>query len=680
MKVLGVVEWTDRDKRGSPIAGVRPLVELQKSDWRLIDAAEEFPTKGQLFWPNAQGATQDALIIFRREENSGQKDEFKVADPKPAYEVLDLRKYGTAIELRSVLVEGVRYSGPTGVIRVLIWCKPDVLVGPVELNRVATGNVKLTGGNLARVPLFSGDGGAVRSVVVDNVTRWLRVDDGPPLGYVDWDDDATVLRRALEASVRVAKQNGHDTGQTKRQLEEASKVLAAQGVGADAQLDNFRVERARSLLGHTDILIRSSAEFFDLMSNHPAIQDSLKRLTEKTRADVELSARAVAEQWIARERVALKETTEANARAKSQLDQKEQDLRKAEARLAEIQSKIESATKEVEAAVDARILAVLDRPMELLADVSVLRPFFGPDRMRTAHVPVGPAPAKIAWSRLRGEDIKDKASLRRLLTAAARARGVDPELMLQVHAAIVARLLPITLGPRALAALMAYAHVACADRMHIIHVSPGAIQPHDFDEVHGGGLLAATASARDVEGLSLVVLEGANRAPLEGPVVPLLQMSELGMSPLADAGGLRLTASLVAGATTVPVTPQIWSHAAAIYPDSCPAVASSGPAGEIAISSDLLVAGEEPGGAVDALLDAWPDCREIRPTMCRFGSALTRLYDDEPRIRKALLHGLVLPYVSTALPVEEQAEAVSNAGDPDGDVARALLRLRKRLA
>ena len=36
MKLVGVVQWKTRDKTGNPIAGVRPLVELQKADWRAV--------------------------------------------------------------------------------------------------------------------------------------------------------------------------------------------------------------------------------------------------------------------------------------------------------------------------------------------------------------------------------------------------------------------------------------------------------------------------------------------------------------------------------------------------------------------------------------------------------------------------------------------------------------------
>lgn len=679
MKVLGVVQWTNRDKRGSPIAGVRPLIEIQKGEWRPIDAAEEFPSQGQVFWPNAQSAAEDSMIIFTPEPNAGQKDEFRVVDPKPAHEVLDLRRYGTATEVRAGLVDGLRLLGPIGTIRTMVWCKHDMLVGPVELNRTAPGILKLTGGNLARVPSFTGDNTHLRSVVVDKATRWLRVEDGPPSGYVDWDDDATVLRRALDAAVRVARQSGHDTGQTKKQIEEAAKALAIQGIGPDAELDRYRVERALALLRNTDAVRRSAGEFVEILREHPAIKASLEALSEKVRADVELSARAELELRLVRERAALKGATEAHARAQSQLESKEQELQRANDQLVEVQGRVAIVAKEAEAALETRILAALARPMDLFAEVSVLRPLLGAGGSRLASSSVSTTSTKLDWSRGHGEDIRDKASLRRMLTSAARARGIDPSLMLQVHAATVAHLMPVALGSGALAALSAYAHGACGGRLLIIHVSPSAIQPHDFDEHPGGGLVAATTAARDIDGVSLVILEGANRSPLEASVVPLLELADIGLAPLSSARGLRLAASLVAGATTVPVTPQLWSHATAIYSEQGSLSGDPVAPGDVTLSSELLVPGEAPMSVIDALLDTWPDCRELRPAMSRFGSALVRFYDDEPRVTDALLHGLLLPYVATALNMEEQAEALGRAKDDDGTIALRLRQLRRRL-
>ena len=161
--------------------------------------------------------------------------------------------------------------------------------------------------------------------------------------------------------------------------------------------------------------------------------------------------------------------------------------------------------------------------------------------------------------------------------------------------------------------------------------------------------------------------------------MPLLQMTEIGLSPLTSTPGLRLAASLVTGATTVPITPQLWSHAVAISPEPALASGQSGPKGNVTLSSELFALADEPTSVIDALMDAWPDCRELRPAISRFGSALARLYDDEPRVSEAIVSALILPYVATSFNAEEQADVLNRAKDADGALATTLRRLRKRL-
>jgi hypothetical protein len=93
----------------------------------------------------------------------------------------------------------------------------------------------------------------------------------------------------------------------------------------------------------------------------------------------------------------------------------------------------------------------------------------------------------------------------------------------------------------------------------------------------------------------------------------------------------------------------------------------------------LFTLADEPTSVIDALMDAWPDCRELRPTMSRFGSALARLYDDEPRISEVIVSALILPYIATSFNAEEQTEVLNRAKDADGALVTALRRLRKRL-
>jgi len=671
MSILGVVHWTNWDKSGNPIAGVRPLVEIQKSGCRQIDPYEEFPTQGQVFWPNAQAAAEGTLITFRAEPNSGQKDEYRVTDPWAALEVLDLRGIGTPTEVRAALANGIRLPGLVVMARALIWCKSDVLVGPVDLSRMEFDSVKLSGKNLARVPTFTGV--QPLSIVVNGQERMVRIDDGAPSGYVDWDDDATVLRRALEAAVRIAKKDGRDSGQTKKQIEEAAHALASQGIGIDSQLDRYRLERALSLFTNSGVVAELAPKLVEVLREHPAMKAAIDELSVTVRANVEQATRAEFAQTFSRENTALKEATEKLARTRSEVTAGERDLLKLKNELDDIQRKTETVSKDAEAAIDARVLAALERPMELLGEASVLRPLLLGGRSNT-HVDAAPNRIPIDWSRTRGEPLKDRTGLQRALTSAARARGIDPSLMAHIHAAIVARLMPVTLGSGALAALVAYAHAVCGGRLSILHISPAVIQVRDLNEASGGGLLAATEAAKAVDGVSLVVLEGANRAPLEASVVPLLQLCDIALSDISTSS-LRIAATLVAGATTVPVSSQLWSHAVAIHPEPTSVVPQNTSApNDIALSSDLLATGDVPTAQVEELIDVWPDCAELRPTLERFGAALSRLYDG-PRITDALLHGLVLPHIVTALNAEEQDAAISKAGGS----AVAAKRLRRRL-
>ena len=136
MKLIGVVDWTHRDKNGIPIAGVVPLVEKQKDEWRSIDAKDEFPSQGQVFWFAAHAAVEKALVQFRAKPNPGQKDDYQVDAPELIWEVLDLRRFGSPADVRATLIGGAaRIPGPMGAVRALVLCASDVLVGPVDLTR-----------------------------------------------------------------------------------------------------------------------------------------------------------------------------------------------------------------------------------------------------------------------------------------------------------------------------------------------------------------------------------------------------------------------------------------------------------------------------------------------------------------------------------------------------------------
>jgi hypothetical protein len=701
MRILGVVQWAARDKIGDPIAGVVPIVEIQHHEWRPINAVEEFPSQGQVFWHNSHAANQGSLICFRPEANPGQRDEFRVIDAKPAMEVIDLRLLGGPVEVRAALVAGVHSTGPVGTLRALVWCQPDVLVGPVEMVRSPTGMLKLTGSNLARVSTFTH--GRPHGFSINGVERLVCIDESAPSGFVDWDDDETVLRRGLETAVRLARQTGDDTGQTKKQIEAAARALAAQGVGAETLLDKYRLERALALCVDTEAVAGLAPELVGLLYEHPAIRSGIEELNVTMRAQIERSIRAEIEGQLEGEKLALQEMVDARACASCELEatlrqleavKKELEaiegrrggaLAEAEAavrqvthrreELNELRGRTESAALDAEAAenrakqIKAELSALSDERSKAADRKHDLSDVSGAERDRAflVHSAGG-----------RGEALRDKVSLQRALTNTARASGIDPAVMLPLHAAVIARLMPAALGPSALSLMAAYAKAVCGGRIAVIHVSPNVIQLRDIDVASGKGIFAIAEGNREVDGLSILLLEGANRSPLEASVIPMLQLDEIAPMRISTTPGIRVAATFIVGATTVPVSPQLWSHAVAVYPDPAIPFLGESASGDVGLSSELLTFGDVPTGEIEEILNTWPDCQDLKPALTRYGSALCRFFPAE-RVMEELIQGLVLPYVVTALSPDDQVRALDGAGALNVRAVAAIRRLRRTI-
>ena len=244
--LLGVVTGTKPDKWGEPVAWVRPLIDT--ADWREADP-KEFPKRGYLFWPQAKDAVRDGLVFVRARENTVRlpeiKDDFMVVEPHPALEVLDLRQIGSPEQVRVALSAGIRLPA-TPLPRMFIWCSENTVVGPVGLVVGASGT-SLEKNNRNRIACFHLKHGEVRTVSYDGLTRHVVTKNnlGSPDGFVDWDDDKQVVRRALEFAVESAKRSGAVFERTKQLVEEAAEELTKKGSPADLQLDLYRLERAR---------------------------------------------------------------------------------------------------------------------------------------------------------------------------------------------------------------------------------------------------------------------------------------------------------------------------------------------------------------------------------------------------------------------------------------------------
>lgn len=706
--LLGVVTGTKPDKWGEPVAWVRPLFDT--ADWQEADP-KEFPKRGFLFWPQANDAVRDGLVFVRARENTVRlpeiKDDFMVAEPHAALEVLDLRQIGSPEQVRVALSAGIRLPA-TPLPRMFIWCGENTVVGPVGLV-VGPSGTALEKNNRHRIARFHLKHGEIRTVSYDGLTRHVVAKNnlGSPDGFVDWDDDKQVVRRSLEFAIESAKKSGAVFERTKQLVEAAAEELTKNGSPADLQLDLYRLERARPLIKQIQHSDGIAAEVVSALRKHPAVVKEFEELKTKERED----ARAEAE-------AALKSK-------RDELGRLEKERVVAEAALAEATKAAKDAEaeairkgSEIEEQVRARIAEVMSSAPALLAQVSLLRPFLGggAPSTREARSAVAYPPWKVGKTPLSA--MKD---LRARILPAMKALGIPPPTWQRVHSAFAARLLPLLAGPRSLDALRAYAQVATGGRMVVVQVTTALTEESDiFGRVdstrrsfvpHPAGLIDVVSAARQSDGLMLVVLDGANRGATESYLLPLVRSAVRQTTPIALfhpsavagsdpyraqariewPGNLLLATTLVEGPTTLPVAPDLWADSVLIQTDaegiSAPSLPAQVPVdfSEIDPKSGLFAL----GNANDAPTSDWIEDIVKSNSACevarRFEQAFRAIQNDPAALQREVVSAVLVPFLASIQDDEERAAQVAEskkALGPKGAVGllEAVVLARRKIA
>lgn len=699
-RVVGVVDFIGMDKHGAPFARLVPLCDVSNGTWRTIQPGE-FPKEDRVFWPVAREAVDRGLFVFRPETNqTGQRDEFRALEAQPATEVVDVRALGGTESVRVALANGALELTGISSARVLLWCSESEVVGPVRFKFEPNGPPRLDVPNKDRIPRYAADALEIRSVTAARMKRFVLAGALPsPSGYVDWDEDRLVVRRAVSWVVDRAKRGGQPPALVRRQIDELAETIAAAAADCDAGLERYRLERARRLFAESNAAEHLALDAAEEISRHPDVVKALDAIREKVRGE-------------ARESIAAQLRTELDAvqAAQAQKTKLEAEIAGVNTRVQAAKSAMTAQVQEVEAEVERRIAEVLKRPATLLADVALLRAALSSpaDHHRDSAAPPQPTAPCAEWRSSR--QLTDALDLRRALSAAFKANGVAPSAAMRIHAAVAAGLVPIVSGPRALAALEAYGKVVCGARTTIFHASPTLIEPSDlFGRVdtgtqrfvaHHAGILSVFEGARGQQGLVLVTVEGLNRGPAESYLLPLLECMSAGASirlPAAAGSGhtpvvetpanVRFAATVVDGPTSLPVARDLWAHAVLVEVEPCakqPGAATE--ASEVPADSELLRLGGMPPAALDELLETIPDGSHYREAAQRFAAALATTDRDEARIKSAVVQSLLLPLIAAMDDDEERSDAIAAlerlqpASDGGGQLAAAAKRIRRRVA
>src|SRR5690606_37619133 len=110
---------------------------------------------------------------------------------------------------------------------------------------------------------------------------------GAPTGFVDWDDDRLIVRRALTAAVARAKRGGADPGLTKRMIDEAAAAATGDSGGPELELERYRLERASALCSNASFVSSLAADIAEDLLKHPLMEKSLDELRGQVRVELE---------------------------------------------------------------------------------------------------------------------------------------------------------------------------------------------------------------------------------------------------------------------------------------------------------------------------------------------------------------------------------------------------------
>ncbi len=693
-----MITGTKADKRGEPVAWVKPLFEA--TTWHEADP-EEFPSRGYLFWPQAKEAIRDALVFVRPKENTAHpqefKDEFMVAEAHAALEVLDLRSFGTQEQIREGLSTGVPLSSipPT---RSLIWCCDNVVVGPVGLVDSPNGTT-LEKSNRHRIPCFHLKQDDIRTISYDGMTRHVcaKTNLGPPDSFVDWDDDRQVVRRAIEFAAGLAKKSGVGVEHSRQLAEEAAEQLAERAASAELRWRLYELDRTRRLIKLVQQSSGLATEVVGALRKHPAI---LKELDE-LRAAERQSAKAETE-------AALKSEREELARLQKERVGAELALKEAMEAIEEAKAEGTRKAGEIEKQIRNRIDELIRGAPALLGEIAVLKPFLGGPISSASKASPEPTCFYPRW-KVGPISLSTTKELRSRIVPLLKAHGVQASTYQRMHAAFAAKLLPVLAGPRALDALKVYAQVATGGRVAVVQVTTSLAEAGDvFGRInsrsrfvpHPGGLIDVVLAAQQSEGLMLVVLDGINRGATESYLLPLLRMALRRSAAVvlfhpsavnADdpyqtcsridwPQNLLLAATLVEGPTTLPVAPDVWADSVLIATDEgdnaqvASTVQTLREASEIDPKSALLWLGDMGEQTASDALEGLVKSRAVRQAASRFERALAVFQTDPTELHLETVRSVLVPCLASITDDEDRAEAISDAEKSLGPKSSAGLR------
>lgn len=556
---IGRVEYVRPIAGGYRFAKVAPLLRSSQDRKRwegaVTNPVEEFPARGQVFWHDAPlGLDAGSYWSFEPAEQPNfdgdeRSEQYRVENVEPTIEIIDLRNLGSESDLRRLTTqEGIRTDPLPLTSKVLIRISEEVWVGPVEIRpSTANGTWRIAPDeNLVSLDCRRLPDSSVQPVSLHGPRLILTPshDLGRHSGYLNWTSDVDLAKGVLRRLRKLDRAAVEASGATDAIFQKYIAALQrAELLGKDLRQELGRAERVRELrdivAGNTELLQEAVASLMKSDEVREELKFRKERVYRRIRARQQRRVQAELESNAAELHV-----------VRSRVEEGIRELHDLEAKLEGKRTELDQTISRFEGELTRRLHELTAIPERAFAELAITRAFVNPgvhtstegadrsDRSRIRAVSVEASTASLS----------DRSETMSAVAQSFQATEFSPFLGLYLHAAFLAGAVPVLTGPKAYGALMAYASAVAGGRLLWIPVPSSAFEPQDllgrpdptFRRIvpHPGGLLE-TLTLRAGEALSVIVLEGFNRAPVESYLMPLLEVHH-------DAGTAR-------GGRTIPV-------------------------------------------------------------------------------------------------------------------------------
>lgn len=600
---FGRVEWVNRTP-GVANGHVSPRAFLpsRTGPWIPLtedQAIETFPARGRVFWHDVpNGAEKGTLVTFhvepRQNYEVGEREAFQVtrAPLSLAYEVVDLRAWGDERAIRLALTgDGLDVILDTPNVYVRL--DDETGVGPFALERTAD--------RKWRLPESDWDDVEARhlldehcSPVAIGARQALVLHDrnalGRPVRLHNWTSDqklaAGLLGRLRKLNRDAVKALGVTDAVYKQYVESYPGFRFQNDRQRDQEAARFqRVEELIRVVESDETLLQAAAE---ALLAHPRVEQALDEPKREAVDAARREAREAVESELAEIRADVDDARKERDTLAAERDEVQRQIDEAQSQLAEQQARADEQLASIEAALDARLAALAERPTELFAEAAILRAFGALRPHEGAPAGgrrVGRGPSDL------DADVKALPDVQAAVRALAQ-RLIDQGLNVQLAPALVAAFasgrIVVPAGDAAHDVLRLFADAVAGGRLTWIPVaatlsdSSQLLSHYDTSSGrairHPAGLLDVLTQAGDEDQLSVVVLEGFDRAPTDYYLDPIVQCYvDAGRGRRArslpyvgdDGAPTRLSwpsnvllACLPSGGTSaLPPGPTFWGHA-----------------------------------------------------------------------------------------------------------------------